>query len=204
VPPSTRTTASTPNEEMRLRCAERSGCTPLRRRAYTVDGNPRSASQWARASSGKYETLRATPGVTAATFGSSQPSGGTSSNGANDRLAKWTSAPRSHKASASGSPAYTSNPPPAPAGRTRRAGSSTENRGGTASDGLMRIILRCTALECDSGRSLAGGNPRPRSGRPHRDDFDRGKRFVALSATGSGVTNDHAELVRCGAGCVPL
>jgi len=62
---------------------------PVRRGAYTVDGSP------------------------AATFGSSHRVG-TSSNGANDRLAKWTSTPRSHNASANGSPAYTSNPPPAP------------------------------------------------------------------------------------------
>jgi hypothetical protein len=73
-------------------------------------------------------------GVTAATFSVAQVSRSTSSSWEKDRLARYTWTPPCHSARANGRPAYTSNPPPAPAISTLRARLSAVNSGGTANE----------------------------------------------------------------------
>jgi hypothetical protein len=59
-----------------------------------------------------------------------------SSSWEKDRLARCTCTPPCHNARASGRPAYTSNPPPAPAISTLRAGPRAVNSGGTANENV--------------------------------------------------------------------
>jgi hypothetical protein len=76
-------------------------------------------------------------GVTAATFSVAQSSRSTSSSWEKERLARCTFAPLCHSAKASGRPAYTSNPPPAPAIRMLLAGARAAKSGGVASENVL-------------------------------------------------------------------
>jgi hypothetical protein len=119
---------------MRYRYPARNGWTPSGGKAYTVDGSSWAANHRASVRSGKYQSGLVVSGRTAAICSAAHVSRSISSSWEKDWLARCTCAPLRQRASANGRPAYTSNPPPAPAMRMLRAAASAANSGGTANE----------------------------------------------------------------------